>query len=183
MKPTIFNKAFLALVLLLTIFYAYWLGVDVQAGNTKEAIADGILLVFWLFAFVFFMVMHAQERKMDREFEESRKKLDGAMDDLMGTIKKDIDHRAKIEKAMHDALEVIGADRPPKPSEFKKVEDRFHELTGDHYLKLTVEKGDKRPSAEVSDEPFTTPVKKKAPAKKGATKCQSQNSKVSYCTI
>lgn len=122
----------------------------------------------------FFAIMHAKERQMDREFEKSQKEFEKTMDGLLSKVKEDIDHRAKIEKAMHDALEVIGADRPPKPSEFKKVEDKFHELTGDHYLKLTVEKGEKRPNAEVSNEPFTTPVKKKAPAKKGATNVKAK---------
>jgi hypothetical protein len=152
MKPTLFNKVFIGLTLFLTLFYAFWLGMDVKAGDSKEAIADGVLLGFWLFAFIFFSAMTAFERKMDRELEESRKDLDKAMDDLLGHVKKDIDHKHRIHEAMHEALETIGADRPPKPSEYKKVEDKFHELTGDHYLKLTAEKGDKRPSAKVSDQ-------------------------------
>lgn len=170
----LFQKVFLLLAFTLIVLQAAYLGADLQANDGKEAVVDGILLVFWIFTFGLFMLMNRAEAKLDRELEESKKNLDKAMGDMFGAIKKDIDHRAKIEKALHDSLEVIGADRPPKPSEFKKVEDKFHELTGDHYLKLTVEKGEKRTNAEVSNEPFTTPVKKKAPAKKGATNVKAK---------
>lgn len=170
MNPKLFNKVFVALTLLLTIFYAFWLGADIQAGNTKEAIADGILLSFWLFAFVFFTAMFAFERKMDRELDESRKNLDKAMDDLLGHLKENRDHRVRLEKALHQAnLDVCG-ERPPKPSEFKKIEARFHDITGDHYLRLSKQKGEVKPGAEISDEPFVAPARKKAPVKKPVAK-------------
>lgn len=170
MNPKLFNRVFVALTLFLTIFYAIWLGADITRGDTKEAIADGVLLAFWLFAFVFFSAMTLWERKAERELEESRKKLDDAMDDFLGTLKKEVDHKQRVHHAMHEALAVIGEDRPPKPSEYKKVQDKFHELSG-HYLQLTPVKGDKRPAAKVSDEPFETkPARKKAPVKKTATK-------------
>ena len=170
MNPKLFNRVFVALTLFLTIFYAVWLGADITRGDTKEAIADGVLLAFWLFAFVFFSAMTLWERKAERELEESRAKLDSAMDDLLGHLKEETERKARVHHAMHEALEVIGEDRPPKPSEYKKVQDKFHELSG-HYLKLTATKGDKRPSAEVSDEPFETkPARKKAPVKKPVAK-------------
>ena len=46
-NPKLFNRVFVALTLFLTIFYAVWLGADITRGDTKEAIADGVLLAFW----------------------------------------------------------------------------------------------------------------------------------------
>lgn len=171
----LFQKLFMAMVFLLVVLQALWLGMDLQAGDGKEATTDAILLAFWSFTFVFFAVMNAQERKLDRELEESRKNLDNAMEGLIGHIKEEAEQKHRIEKALHKASKLVVGDRPPKPSEFKKVEDKFHEITGDLYLRLVVEKGDKRPGAEISDEPFTKPTtKKKAPAKKGATNVKAK---------
>lgn len=170
MNPKLFNKVFIGVIFFLVLFYSFFLGVDVTNGDTKEAIVDGVLLGFWLFALVFFIAMNRTSDKLDRELEESRTKLDGAMDDLLGHLKEETERKKRVHDAMHEALEVIGADRPPKPSEYKKVQDKFHELSG-HYLRLTAVKGDKRPSAEVSDEPFETkPARKKAPVKKPVAK-------------
>lgn len=171
MNPKLFNKVFIGVIFFLVLFYSFFLGVDVTNGDTKEAIVDGVLLGFWLFALVFFIAMNRTSDKLDRELEQSSKNLDKAMDDLLGHIKENRDHRVRLEKALHQAnLDVCG-ERAPKPSEFKKVEARFHELTGDHYLRLSAEKGDKRPGAEISDEPFETkPARKKAPVKKPVAK-------------
>lgn len=175
MTGTIFSKAWAIMILALVVFTSMFVGMDLADGDWQGAIINGILLAFWVFAAVWYHAMALRERNIDLEFEKSKNDFEKTMDDMLGSIKKDIDHRMKIEKAMAQAIDVIGADRPPKPSEFKKVEDRFHEITGDHYLKLSVEKGDKRPSAEVSDKPF--PVVKKTPARKPAVKKGASNAK------
>ena len=165
MKPNTFNKVFLGLVFFLTLFYSFWLGIDVQRGDTKEAIADGILLAFWLFALVFFAVMYRQERKFDREFQQSKRKLDEAMGELLGKLKEDIDHDRRLHDALEQAHHEVSGERVAKPSEYKKIEARFHELTGDHYLQLTKSVNGK-PDVTISDTPFKAPATKKAPVKK-----------------
>lgn len=169
----LFQKLFIGMAFLLVVLQAMWLGMDLQARDGKEATVDAILLVFWIVTLGLFTLMNRQEAKLDRELEESSKKLDGLMGDLLGHIKEKHDHEELIAKGLHDANKAVSGDRPPKPSEYKKVEAKFHELTG-LYLKLSAVKGDKRPGAEVADEPFTTPTKKKAPAKKGASNVKTK---------
>lgn len=170
----LFQKLFIGMAFLLVVLQALWLGMDLQAGDGKEATTDAILLAFWILTLGLFTVMNRQEAKLDRELEESRKNLDNAMEGLLGHLKEKHEHEERIAKGLHDANKAVAGDRAPKPSEYKKVEAKFHELTG-LYLKLSAVKGDKRPGAEVSDEPFTTPTtKKKAPAKKGASNVKAK---------
>lgn len=176
MNPKLFNRVFVALTLLLTIFYAFWLGADINAGDTKEAIADGILLAFWLFAFVFFGAMTAFENKAERELEESSRKLDKAMGELLSKLKADHDHDARLEDALEQATAEIkkGSTSPLKPSQYPAIEKRFHELTGDHYLKLEKAANGKA-DVTISDVPFQKPARKKpatktTPVKKTVTK-------------
>jgi len=169
-NPKLFNKVFIGLIFFLVLFYSFFLGADITRGDTKEAIVDAVLLGFWLFALVFFIAMNRTTDKLDRELEESSAKLDSAMDDLLGHLKEEAERKARVHDAMHAALESIGEDRPPKPSEFKKVQDVFHEKSGGLYLQLTATKGDKRPAAKVSDKPFKTKSARKKPvAKKTVT--------------
>lgn len=162
MTGSIFSKAWAIMILALVVFTSMFVGMDLADGDWQGAIINGILLAFWVFADVWYHAMALRERKIDHEFEESTKKLDNAMDELLGHLKEDMDRKQRVHDAMHASLESIGGDRPPrppKPSEFKKVQDVFHEKSG-LYLQLTATKGDKRPAAKVSDKPF--PVVKKA---------------------
>lgn len=174
MTGTIFSKAWAIMILALVVFTSMFVGMDLADGDWQGAIINGILLAFWVFAAVWYHAMALRERKIDLEFEASTKKLDDAMDELMGHLKEDMDRKQRVHDAMHAALESIGEDRPPKPSEFKKVQDVFHEKSG-LYLQLTATKGDKRPAAKVSDKPF--PSVKKAPARKPAVKKGASNAK------
>ena len=170
MNPKLFNRVFVGLTLLLTIFYAYWLGVDVSNGDTKEAIADGILLAFWLFAFVFFSAMTLWERKMERELNESRRDLDKALDDFLGTLKKDADESmARKKQFVATFNEVTGKDffeaKTVSARHKKEIEKRFHEKTGVH-ADISVKPGGVI-GVELSKE---APARKKAPVKKPVAK-------------
>lgn len=166
MNHKLFSRAFIALTFFLLLFFVFNLGIDAAKSDGKEAVVDGVQALFWLFAFVLFSKMNRETDKIDRELEESHRKLDDAMEGLMKTLKEGEAHNSRVHHAMHLALESIGEDRPPKPSEFKKVQDVFHKESNGLYLKLTAVKGDKRPKAEVSDKPFVQPAPKKAPVKK-----------------
>lgn len=179
MTTTVFSKAWAIMILALVVFSSMFVGMDLADGDWQGAIINGILLTFWIFAAIWYHAMALRERKLDLEFEESTKKLDDVMGDLLGHLKEEHERKERVHDAMHAALESIGEDRPPKPSEYKKVQDVFHEKSGGLYLQLTATKGDKRPAAEVSDTPFPAVKNKKAPARKPVAKKGATNAKTS----
>lgn len=166
MHPNTFNKVFTGLVFFLSLFYAFWLGVDVQRGDTKEIIADAILLGFWLFALAFIVAMNRRERKMDRELEEAQKNLHHALGDVFGELERDIkEQQARREAFTSIFKEVTGKEfteaKTVSARHTAQIQKRFTEKTGLH-AEITAHKGGKI-EVEVSKE---KPATKKAPVKK-----------------
>lgn len=101
-----------------------------------------------------------QERERKQEFLR-----DSGLPGFIEKLTADLDHDNRMQKALHEATVATVGDRPPKPSEFKKVEAKFHEITGDHFVKLEAVKGTNRPNVTIQDKPFKRPATKKAPVK------------------
>lgn len=176
MNPNTFNKVFTGLVFFLSLFYAFWLGVDVQRGDTKEIIADAVLLGFWLFALAFIVAMNRHERKLDSQLRDAEKNLHHALGDVFGELERDM----KEQQARRDAFtgifeEVTGKKFEEATTVSAKhkaaIQKRFNEVTGLH-AEISVHKGGKI-EVEVSKEkpatkkaPVKKPVAKKAPATK-----------------
>jgi divalent metal cation (Fe/Co/Zn/Cd) transporter len=174
MKPTLFNKVFLGLVFFLVLFYSFWLGMDVQRGDTKEIIADAVLLGFWLFALLFFTAMDRQSRKLDqeldRELEEAEKNLHHALGDVFGEIEKDMKTRQDRRKQFTDVFkEVTGKEfteaKTVSAKQKTQIEKRFNERTG-LYAEIIAHKGGKIEVNVGNEKPAT----KKAPVKKPVAK-------------
>lgn len=166
MHPNTFNKVFTGLVFFLSLFCAFWLGVDTQRGDIKEVIADAVLLGFWLFALAFIFAMNRQERKLDRELRKAEQGLHHALGDLFGELERDM----KEQQARRDAFTSIFKEVTGK--EFEEatnvsarhktaIQKRFNEVTGPH-AEITVHK-DGKIEVDVSK---SKPATKKAPVKK-----------------
>ena len=174
MGSTVCSRVWAVMILLLLVFTSMFVGMDLADGDWQGAIINGILLLFWVFAAVWFHFMALREQKSDIEFKQHRDKLDSSLksllDDTLGKIKEDLDHDTRLENALHQAHHEICGERPARVSEYKKVEARFHEIAGDHYIKLEKSENGK-PNVTISDQPFETkPARKKAPVKKPVAK-------------
>lgn len=166
MHPNTFNKVFTGLVFFLSLFYAFWLGVDVQRGDTKEIIADAVLLGFWLFALAFIVAMNRHERKLDRKLQEAEKNLHHALGDVFGELERDMkEQQARREAFVGIFEEVTGKKFEEATNVSAKhkaaIQKRFNEVTGLH-AEISVHKGGKI-EVEVSK---VKPATKKAPVKK-----------------
>lgn len=170
MHPNTFNKVFTGLVFFLSLFYAFWLGVDIQRGDTKEIISDVILLGFWLFALAFIVAMNSRERKLDAEIREAEKGLHHALGDVFSEIEKDMKARQERREQFTAVFkEVTGKEftdaKTVSAKQKTQIEKRFNERTG-LYASITVHKGGKI-EVDVSNE---KPATKKAPVKKPAAR-------------
>lgn len=184
----LFQKVFLLLAFTLIVLQAAYLGADLQANDGKEALTDGILLVFWIFTFGLFTLMNRAEQKLDRELEESRKNLDKSLDNLLGEIlgkgHEGHEHVVKTgrpENQLHESLtdqlvDIIGEvtkDGSPKPKDLPEIKKRFEAKTGHEVvikhegLGLNVRIG-KEPMAK--KRPARKPATTKAPVKKPVAK-------------
>lgn len=170
MNPNLFNKVFTGLVFFLSLFYAFWLGVDVTRGDTKEIIADAVLLGFWLFALAFIVAMNRHERKFKQELETAEKNLHHKLGDLFGELERDIkEQQARREAFTGIFKEVTGKEFEEATNVSARhktaIQKRFNEVTGLH-AEIAVHKGGKI-EVEVSKE---KPTVKKAPVKKTAAR-------------
>lgn len=170
MNPNLFNKVFTGLVFFLSLFYAFWLGIDVQRGDTKEIIVDAVLLGFWLFALVFIVAMNRQERKLDRQLEEAQRNLHHKLGDVFSEIEQDMkarqDRRDQFTSVFEEVTGKKFEDAKTVSAKHKtQIEKRFNERTG-LYANITVHKGGKI-EVDVSNE---KPATKKAPVKKPAAR-------------
>lgn len=171
----LFQKVFLLLAFTLVVLQAAYLGADLQANDGKEALVDGILLVFWIFTFWLFTLMNRAEQKLDRELEESRKNLDKSLDNLLGEILSK--HKVGTpENALHESLsdqlvDIVGdvtKGSEPTTKHLPEIKKRFEAKTG-HEVVLTKEGHGL--SVRIGKEPMAKkPATKKAPVKKPVAK-------------
>ena len=175
MTTTVFGKAWGVLMLSLVILESILVGLALRAGQWDNAIFAILFLAFWVFAVVWFHIMALREREGDVELRHQKEEMKKNVDKLLAEMLKGFDEAHGHDKALEDALdqatqEIKKGNRTPlKPSEYAKVEKRFHEITGDHYIKLTQNKNGKA-DVTISDTPFTKPTTKKAPVKKPVVK-------------
>lgn len=171
MKTNLFNKVFIALIFFLVLFYSFWLGVDLQRGDTKEVIVDVVLLAFWIFGLIFFVAMQRQTDKLDREFEDSKRKLDDSLNDLLGHLaeahsepKYDNPKHQKLSDTFDKIFKDVVGDKTPTSKDLATVRSKFTKATG-HDVKL--ESHPLGLSVKIAKEPI---AKKKSAAKKPVTK-------------
>lgn len=157
------------ILLIFTIFWSIYLGIDIAHHNTKEIIIDVIQLVLWVVFLIFANHMSTRMEIDDARHEDLMKDLKSKSGELLDNLKKlkteaeeEVEHEIRLTKALEQASREVTKDRKSalRPSEFAAVEKRFHELTGDHYVQLESSKGDPRPTATISSKPFDTPKKK-----------------------
>lgn len=174
MKPNLFNRVFVALALTLVVLQAMWVGMDLQAGDAKEAIPDGVLLAFWLFALVFFNYMQVRELKDEASIERMRANANKNLHHVLGDVFGELERDMKEQQAGRDAFtsvfkEVTGKEFEEATNVSAKhkaaIQKRFNEITGLH-AEISVHKGGKI-EVEVSK---VKPATKKAPVKKPAAR-------------
>lgn len=75
------------------------------------------------------------------------------------------DHKDQMTNTLMEVIDsVTGGSRPPTQKEVPEIEAKFHEATGDHYAKLTVQQGGMQ--VEISSNPISRPKpRKRAPRK------------------
>lgn len=168
-NPKTFNKVFVALTFFLMLFYIFNLGIDAANSDGKEAIADGVLAAFWLFAYVLFGKMNRESDKLDRELDEAHKNLHSALGDVFSEVEKDMkarqDRREQFTKIFKEVTgtEFTGAKGISARNK-AAVERKFNEATG-LFADIKV-KSDGVIGVNVTDQKPVTPATKKAPVKK-----------------
>jgi hypothetical protein len=102
----------------------------------------------------------AAERDMERKVAQIHQAATEAADDMAKQLSDAIDeiqdsrsHEKLMEAGVHEAInQITGGDRPPTAEEVPAIQDKFHELVTDHYLRLEILPGGM--SVEVSEQPF-----------------------------
>lgn len=106
------------------------------------------------------------DQEANRQKRAAMKEAMGGLTDLLEKIKADHEHDERLEKALEKATAEVkkGSTSPLTTRQYAAIEKRFHEITGDHYIKLSRAQNGKA-DVTFSDQPFA-----KAPARKPATK-------------
>lgn len=177
----------------LVIFWAFYLGTDSANGDSKAAIFDAIMLVFWGFFLVAWHVMALREIKLDAEHDnlmkEIKNKTDDLLKDILGEAKKhsvfphvhseepETPEDQKLTATLMSIIKDISGKEQPNVKQCVEVKKRFIAATGHDIiiepnpLGLSVKIG-KQPLAKKAPTrkaPVRKPVAK-APTKKPVTK-------------
>lgn len=159
----------------LALLFTFIAGVDATHRHWFQIGVDAVIVLFGL---GFTLIMRAADLDEIRQevaeemAEEAKEKLDKIFEAAAEAMSKDLgkllppqeqDHKKQMtDTLMHIIDEVTGGNRPPKPTELATIAAKFHEATGDHFVRITLQAGGMQ--VEIKNEPFEAP-KKRAPRK------------------
>ena len=117
--------------------------------------------------FVKYRAEEHRKRQHQKAIAKGMKEAVEGLVDILEKAKADHEHDERLEDALEKATAEVkkGSKTPLTTRQYAAVEKRFHEITGDHYIKLERAANGKA-DVTFSSEPFTKPATKKAPVKK-----------------
>lgn len=157
-----FTTYFVVFSYLLVALETFSAGIDAHHRWFMQMTFDLVIAAFWAGLGIVFSRMAYKDGKLDGDLEGLEKM--GEMLERLTEAEKAREEKPDHKKQLTETLmaimnEVTGGNRPPKPNEVATIAAKFHEATGDHYVKLTLETGGMR--VEIKDQPFEKPKPRK----------------------
>lgn len=151
-----FQLLLAAMGVFITSYEFFFAGFNASHHWYQNMVFDLVLAGFWvgiLFIMHLTRLSEVEFDSLDREFNRFEKLIKGLADN-----EKDKKHAEEMAELLVDCTDEIvmannkGKRRAPNATEVARIEQLFHDKTGDHYAKLTVVEGGVE--AEISSEPI-----------------------------